>query len=293
MTKARGTAFGAMAIAGWSIYGLLIVSNSQTPPFRALAIVFSFASAVLIARRLTLGEGIFDILRIPPATLMLGVIGLFGNNCLFVLALALGGAPVPVNIAALSWPVFMMTLVVGMGVARATWLDAVAMLVGFGGVGLLSLQRGVWAVDWQVVLSLTGALCWALYSALRTRVPAGPKDSMLAFVAVSAAIAWTATLCFEQGPVPTEELLRLALAGLVPVGLANLAWDLGARHGDPVLLAGFSLLEPVASTALIAVVLVRPVGELEAAAGGLVLAAVFCSILSERLRRRVLARQTD
>jgi hypothetical protein len=57
------------------------------------------------------------------------------------------------------------------------------------------------------------------------------------------------------------------------VGLANFAWDLGARHGDPVLLAGLSFFEPLASTALIAVVLAKPVGWLDAAAGALILIA--------------------
>ncbi|HEV7252730.1 MAG TPA: DMT family transporter [Mesorhizobium sp.] len=286
MTKARGTALGSVAIAGWSVYGVLIAANSVTPPFRSMAIVFSFATAALLLRRLWLGEGFLEIFRIPAATLALGVTGLFGNNVLYAVALALGGAPVPVNIASLSWPVFMMALVAGFGIARPTWLDAAAVLIGFGGVALLALQHGVSAVNWPVVLGLVGAFCWALYSALRNRVPAGPRDSMLAFVGVSAAACWALTLFFEQGSVPLDELARLALVGVVPVGLANLAWDFGTRHGDPVFLAGLSFLEPIASTALIAVVLSKPVGPWDAAAGGLVLSAVLFSIVSERRRRR-------
>ena len=285
-TRARGTAFGAMAVAGWSVYGVLITQNSVTAPFRSMAIVFSFATAVLLARRLLQGEGVADLLRIAPSTLALGVTGLFGNNCLYVVALALGGQPVPVNIASLSWPVFMMALVAGFGVARPHWLDGAAMAIGFGGVLLLALRQGVEVVDWPVVLALLGALCWAVYSALRTRVPAGPPDAMLAFVAVSAAACWLITLFFEQGAVPGDEFLRLALAGIIPVGLANLAWDIGARHGDPVLLAGFSFVEPVASTALIAFVLSEPVGWVEASAAGLVLTAVLFSLASEKLRRK-------
>jgi drug/metabolite transporter (DMT)-like permease len=111
MTKTRGTTLGAIAIAGWAMYGVLIASNTVAPPFRSMAIVFTFATVVLLALRLWRGNGITDILRVRPATLALGVTGLFGNNCLYVVALALGGAVVPVNIASLSWPVFMMALV--------------------------------------------------------------------------------------------------------------------------------------------------------------------------------------
>lgn len=286
MTRNQGTALGAGAIAAWSIYGVLLASNSVTPPFRAMAIVFTCATAVLLARRLLQGRGVKDIFRIPPATLALGVLGLFGSNCLYVVALALGGQPVAVNIAALAWPVFLVIVVALFGVARPTWLDGLAMLIGFGGVVLLTLQRGGFAIDWPVLVALAGAVCWAVYSGLRTRVPAGPQDSMIAFVGISAVLCWLITAGFERGSVPLDEFLRLAVVGLIPVGIANLAWDLGARHGDPVLLAGFSFLEPIASTALIALVLSVPVGYSEALSLALVVSAVFFSIMSERVRRR-------
>lgn len=290
MTRNQGTALGAGAIAAWSIYGVLLASNSVTPPFRAMAIVFTCATAVLLARRLVLGKGVKDLFQVPPATLALGVLGLFGSNCLYVVALALGGQPVAVNIAALTWPVFLVIVVAVFGVARITWLDGMAMLVGFGGVVLLTLQRGGFSVDWPVLVALAGAICWAVYSGLRTRVPAGPQDSMITFVGISGILCWIITASVEQGSVPFDEFIRLAIVGLIPVGIANLAWDLGARHGDPVLLAGFSFLEPIASTALIAIVLSLPVGYNEALSLALVVAAVFFSIMSERVRRRSIAK---
>ncbi|MCB1377384.1 MAG: EamA family transporter [Alphaproteobacteria bacterium] len=291
MTKTRGTVFGLLALAGWSCYGVLVASNTATLPFRAVAIVFTAAAIALLGSRMARGQGMADLLRIPVSTLALGFVGLFGSNCLYVLALSLGGQPVPVNIASLSWPVFMVVIVSACGVARVTWLDIAAIIIGFAGVILLALQRGPMQLDWPVLLAIAAALCWAVYSGLRTRVPAGPGDAMTAFVSVSALACWGITMFTEQGPVPGDEFVRLALAGLIPVGFANLAWDYGARHGDPVLLAGFSFLEPVASTGLIAIVLAQPVGWREAAALLLVLAAVLCSLLSERLRRRYANRQ--
>lgn len=297
MTRGRGTALGAAAITAWSFYGVLLASNSETPPFLSMAIVFSFATSVLLGRRLWQGRGVADLFRIPLSTLALGVLGLFGSNCLYVVSLALGGEPVPVNIAALSWPVFMVVLVACAGVARATWLDAAAMAVGFGGVILLSLQRGPASIDWPILVSMLGAFCWAAYSGLRTRVPAGPSDAMIMFVGVSCVLCWGITLTTELGRVswgvPLDEFLRLAAVGIIPVGLANLAWDHGARHGDPVLLAGLSFLEPIASTGLIALFLGKSVGFWDAMALALVLAAVFFSVLSERQRRAYLRRQAS
>jgi drug/metabolite transporter (DMT)-like permease len=256
-----------------------------------MAVVFTAATFALLTLRLMRGQGFESLIRIPLRTLLLGVLGLFGNNCLYVVALSLGGEPVPVNIAALSWPILMAIIIAFLGTARWTWLDAVAMVVGFGGVSMLALQKGAAAIDWPVLIAIAGALCWALYSALRNHVPPGPADAITAFVAVSAALCWTITLSFEQGTVPGNEMIRLVIVGLLPVGLANMAWDLGARYGDPVFLAGLSFIEPIISTALIAVILSRPVTSMEFASMGLVIVAVLLSTWSERLRARQIKRE--
>ena len=92
---------------------------------------------------------------------------------------------------------------------------------------------------------------------------------------------------------PSEDLLRLVLVGFLPVGLANYFWDFATRYGDPVLMAGLSFLEPLSSTALIAVVLWQPVGVSDAGALLLILLAVLLSIMSERLRRNSASLQSD
>ena len=252
-----------------------------------MAIVFTAATTTLLVWRIIKGEGVGGLFPIPASTLALGFVGLFGSNVLYPVSLALGGNPVSVNIAALSWPVFMAGFVVLFGVARATWLDGFAMLVGFAGVILLATKGEGLALDWAVLPAFGGALCWAALSAFRTRVPAGPRDAMLHFVAVSGIACWLLVVTVEGLLLPPlDELIRLVLVGVLPVGLANYFWDIATRHGDPVLLAGLSFLEPVASTALIAVVLAKPVGVSDAGALALVLGAVLLSIMSERLRRR-------
>jgi drug/metabolite transporter (DMT)-like permease len=229
-------------------------------------------------------SGIFTV---PASTLALGVTGLLGSNLFYVVALALGGAPVPVNIAALSWPVFMAVFVVSFGVARATWFDAAAMVLGFAGVVMLAIKGGDLTIDWPVLPAFIGALCWALYSALRTRVPAGPPDAMLSFVGVSAVLCWMICFAVETPELPpTGDLIRLVLVGFLPVGLANYFWDFATRYGDPVLMAGLSFLEPLTSTALIALVLWQPISLSDGGALMLILFAVLLSVMSERLRRK-------
>ncbi|MFN4143400.1 DMT family transporter [Aestuariivirga sp.] len=285
VTRARGTFFGALAIAAWSVYGVLLAAERETGPFLSMAIVFSFAVATLLLWRLARGEGLRGLLPMPLPTLALGFIGLFGSNILYVVSLSLGGEPVAVNIAALSWPVFMALFIAVFGVARPGWLDGLAMAVGFAGVVLLVTRGRSLAVDWAVLPALLGAVCWAALSALRTRVPPGPRDAMLHFAALSCLVAWVLALTLEGLSLPPPgEFLRLAVVGMLTVGLANHLWDVATRYGDPVLLASMSFMEPVASTALIALVLSQPVTWSDAGALLLVLAAVAASFMSERRR---------
>jgi drug/metabolite transporter (DMT)-like permease len=92
-------------------------------------------------------------------------------------------------------------------------------------------------------------------------------------------------VAIETPATTPAEVLRLAIVGIIPVGLANLAWDHGVRHGDTVFLAGLSFIEPILSTFWIALFLSRPVGATEILAIALVLCAVALSFASERQRR--------
>ena len=46
VTRARGTFFGALAIAAWSVYGVLLAAERETGPFLSMAIVFSFLATL-------------------------------------------------------------------------------------------------------------------------------------------------------------------------------------------------------------------------------------------------------
>jgi drug/metabolite transporter (DMT)-like permease len=287
MTKSQGTLSGFIGAMMWSCYGVLVVSVTQTPPFLALAIIFSSACAALLLRRAVLGHGFGDLLHVPASTLALGFLGLFGANALYIVALRVGGAPVTVNIAAFTWPIFMALIAVAFRLARATWIDAIALLLGFAGVVALTLKNGAFEPSLGFFIALLGSLSWALYSAFRKSVPAGPRDSMVVFTFACAAVAWLIALATEPLVAPPPlELLFLAIIGAVTVGIANLLWDHGALHGDSVLLAGLSFIEPVISTSLIAIFLAQPVGLSEGLGLALILSAVGCSLLSERLRRK-------
>jgi drug/metabolite transporter (DMT)-like permease len=252
---------GFAAVVGWAFYAALVASAGTAPRFLMLAVIFSAATATLALARIARGKGFSDLVHFPIATLLLGVMGLAGANILQVFAFGSGADPYSVAIVTYVWPILMVAAVALLRIAHAGPLDWLGIGAGFAGVGVITLEGGSFSLHPGLVLAFFGTLAWAVYSALRTLVPAGPRDSMIAFVGVSGLICWA--LHFASGEpfaLARGELVIIAIIGIVPVGLANLLWDIGARHGDPVTLAGLSYLEPVLSMAVLFLFLGRPVG---------------------------------
>src|SRR5690606_19321296 len=242
----RGNLLGLTAILFWASWAPLIVAGGETtPPFLLLAIAFTAASFVMLARRAVLRRGFADLFRTPPVTLALGVAGLFGSNVMFLMALEAGAAPVPVTIVAHTWPVWMALIVLVAGIARGTIWDLFAFVLGFAGVMAVATREGSFEFHIGLGVALIGALCWASYSGLRTRVPAGPPDALTAFAVVSAIGSWGLHFALGEPTSVTWGGLAIAIAvGALPMGIANAMWDIAVRRGDPVLLAGMSFIEP-------------------------------------------------
>ena len=286
-TVQRATLIGFLATILWSCYGALVVATDATPPFLAMAIFFTAGAVTLLGRRILRGQGIVDLLRMPMSTLALGFFGLWGNNALYVFAFTSGANPVSINIVAFSWPVMMVAIVLLAGLARATIWDGMAMLLGFAGVLAIAWEGDIFSFHPGILMALGGALLWAVYSAFRRVVPVGVPDAMTAFLIAGTIASWSFHFAMgEPLQSSVDDLAALAVVGILPVVLANLMWDYGARLGDPVLLAGLSFMEPVLSSMLIALVHQVPIRYVDLVGMLLVLIGIGCSMVSERVRRR-------
>lgn len=284
--RARGTLFGFGGILGWSVYGVLVASVTRMPPFLLLCLMFSAATVVLVGRGLVAGNRLSDLIRVPRSTLGLGVLGMFGSNAFFVLALAAGAEAIPVVVISLSWPVLMVLIVTVVGSARPNKWDLLALGLGFTGMAAVAMDGGRFAFHPGLLLALLGGLSWAVYSGLRPLVPVGPPDSVAAFVLASGLLAGLMHLGFGESLVaPPREILAAAMAGAIPVGIANLFWDIGVREGDPVLLAGLAFVEPAISASLVVLFLGKAIEGGDVIGLVLVAAGIGASILGERVRR--------
>ena len=84
--------------------------------------------------------------------------------------------------------------------------------------------------------------------------------------------------------IGTDALAAMVLIGLGPMGLANLLWDHGVRHGDGRVLSTLAYLTPVLSTLLLALLGLALLTTQVLIGGGLVLAGIALTAVGARQR---------
>lgn len=278
------TIVGGSAVFVWATAPSLatIGSNVGALPFVAGSLACGFAT--LLFARLLRGQPLLPMLMVPFPALCLMVLGFLGHNAFFMSALDFAPAG-EVTVISYLWPLLVIALQSVFAIARASRLQWIAVGLGFGGFLVfawpaLSFDRiAAWdgSVAFGLALALAAALSFATYSALRPRVSGGPVDAVGTACGVAAIIA--AGLHFGTGggmvALDASSLAAMILLGAGPMGLANLMWDHGVRHGDGRLLSACAYLTPIFSTSLLVLLgLAAPTTAL--AIGGLLIIAAVC-----------------
>ena len=245
MRPASILALGAIGL--WATLAPLGTLLTHVPPFLLTGL------GLLVGSLLGLPLSGFKLAtwRVPPATLALGVYGLFGFHFLLFIALR-HAPPVQANLVNYLWPlgiVLMAPLFLpGM---RLRGLHIAAALLGFAGAALAilggrDLQGGF---AWGYLPALGSAFVWASYSLLTQRVPPFPNAAIGLFGLVSGVLS---LLCHTllEAPVHlsgTDWMLILAM-GLGPLGAAFYLWDAALKRGDARQIGVLSFLTPLLST---------------------------------------------
>jgi drug/metabolite transporter (DMT)-like permease len=248
--------FALSAIALWATLAPLGVSLSHVPPFLLTGL------ALLIGSLIALPLSGFRLVawKIPPVTLALGVYGLFGFHLLLFLALRHAPA-VEANLVNYLWPLGMVLLApLILGGMRLRWAHVGAALLGFAGAAIAILGRGasdVAAVDGMPIgylFALGSAFIWASYSLATRRVPPFKTAAVGSFAFASGALSLVCHLLFEPSTsLSSDDLLRIGVLGLGPLGGAFFLWDAAIKAGDPRRIGIFAFLTPLLSTVLLVV----------------------------------------
>ena len=76
-TSGRATAIGVLALLSWATLAIASVGVNDVPPFLMVALAFSIAAAIALAKWIIRGESILAHLRQPWQAWALGIFGLF------------------------------------------------------------------------------------------------------------------------------------------------------------------------------------------------------------------------
>jgi drug/metabolite transporter (DMT)-like permease len=268
-----GTLLALGAIALWATLASLGVALGHVPPFllTGLALVVGSVPAWPLARQW----------RIPPATLALGVYGLFGFHLLLFIALR-HAPPVEANLVNYLWPLLIVVLApLMLPGLRLRPVHIAAALAGFAGAALAILGgRSVsGGFAWGYLPAAGSAFIWATYSLGTRKVRHFPTAAVGLFGLVSGTLSLLCHLAFEPAAtLSSRDLGLIALTGLGPLGAAFFLWDAALKRGDARRIGILSYLTPLASTLLLVATTGRPLTFWVALGGALIVGAAVIGV---------------
>jgi drug/metabolite transporter (DMT)-like permease len=251
----RATWLGATAVPIWATLAWLATSLARLPAFELLAIGFGLGAAALSAARRVRGGNFRTLPRVPLRAWLLGVGGLFLYHLFYVLAFRAAPAA-EVNLLNYLWPLLIVLFAALLPGHRLRLRHVAGALLGLAGAALLVAPNGTAASgDGHIggyALAVAAAVTWAGYSVLSRRVAHVPSDAVIGFCAATALLAALCHLATEHTVLPTPtEWLHLVALGLLPLGLAFVAWDHGCKRGDITMLGTLAYATPLLSTLLL------------------------------------------
>jgi len=281
-TTGWATILGAGAILLWATLATLTVLTGPIPPFQTTAIAFAIGGSVVALAALARGRS--HLMRPTPASLALGVYGLFGYHSLYFAALRLA-PPAEAQLICSLWALF---IVLFSGLLPGNRLKAghvLGALLGLlAGTLLVWPRLGAGSTDARSIigfaLAFGCALVWSSYSVASRLLATVPSESVAVSCLATSVLACICSRLFEQWVWPEGAVAWAALAalGLGPVGAAFLLWDIGMKQGDVSLLGVLSYAAPIIATVLlVALGLAAPTWMLGLACGLMVLGAVIAT----------------
>jgi drug/metabolite transporter (DMT)-like permease len=283
MTPNTATALGVGAILLWATLASLTALKGPIPPFETTAIVLAIGGVLMVG--VAAARGRATLLRPTPASLALGVYGLFGYHALYFAALSLA-PPAEASLITALWALLTVLFSGLLPGHRLRLVHVAGALLGFTAAVILvydklgaSADSGHTFADarWGYLLALGCAFVWSSYSVASRLLASVPSEALAAPALASALLAGLCSLVLETWIAPAGWLAWAALVGLGlgPLGAAFLLWDVGMKKGNVPLLGVLSYAALILSTGLlVALGFAEPAWTLALACGLMVVAAL-------------------
>jgi drug/metabolite transporter (DMT)-like permease len=252
LTPAIATLIGFTAVLMWAVLAALTAASGAVPPFELAAMTFLIGGLMGIATW-PLRRGVIRALPLDWRVWALGVGGLFGYHFAYFTAIR-AAPPVEVSLLAYLWPLFLVLFSAFLPGEKLKWHHILGVIIGLCGAVLVITRGQAFALAQGFglghVLGFSCALIWASYSVLSRRNGQVSSDVVAGFCLVTSALALVCHLLFETTvwPATASQWLAVLGLGLLPVGAAFYAWDIGVKRGDILALGASSYASPLFST---------------------------------------------
>jgi len=167
---------------------------------------------------------------------------------------------------------------------RLRWNHVAGALLGLAGTVLIVTKGGGLAFDsryaFGYAMAVVCAFLWTGYSLLSRSFPAVPTSIVTWFCAATSVLSFVCHVALEETVLPatTGQWLAVLGLGLMPVGAAFYAWDIGVKRGNIQVLGAASYAAPLLSTlVLVAAGVAEPSLRIVAACGLITAGAVLAA----------------
>ena len=247
------TIVGATSVPLWAIWPTLASMASSMPAFQVLTLAFAvgWALLTLLDRSKPSGRAVDRDSLAGVLPVLVCAFGLCGTNAFFILATAHIPAA-QANLISYMWPIAVVVLGAAAGFFRLRARHAAGLVIGFlGAFVVIGAEDAV--LSWQgVALAGASGVSWALFCLFRLWQGPRAGDVLADGCGLSAFLCLGLHLAFETTVWPEPAALLATIGvGIAPLGLANLAWDGGIRHGDGRALAVMAYATPLCGALLL------------------------------------------
>jgi len=266
MSRNKATLIGLCAILLWgAMVGLVRSVTVGLGPVLGAAAIYSAGACLLY-----FVAGWPSLRDFPRRYLYLGSLLFVAYETCQALSLGYahsGQQAIEVSMVNYLWPSLTVAFAILFNGQRASWLVWPGLVLALLGVlwaqggetqSLASLLASVGDNPLSYGLALLGAVLWAAYCTVTTRLAAG-RNGITFFFALTALAFWLQYALQDGGAVQVDgtALVQVLLAaGAMGGGYA--AWNVGILHGNVTLMAAASYFTPLLSAALAALMLSAP-----------------------------------
>lgn len=248
------TLLGYMALAMWAGSGVLASSVIRIPTFEVLSIAFSMSFG-LTALMLTM-RGQWHKVKQPLTLWVIGMIGVYGNDALFISAFKYAPAA-QADLINYLYPILIILFASLLPNEKLSAKYIVAAILGFSGTYLV-ITNGDNFSGFHLkympgyLLALLDAVVWSVYCLAARYYKNTPTEMVGMYCGCGLVLSLIAHVSFEPTVMPhLIELIVMIVMGLTTQGSAYFLWDFGIKKGNFRFLSIIAYANPVIAVFLL------------------------------------------